>query len=509
MLQLKNMFCGGLHVFLSEALVLPTGLLTAAYLSRKLGPEGYGLLILAATAASWVEWSVTSLFSRTSFKFVGEREDWPPVAAVILRLHLYLSLAAAAVFYLLATPLASLLNEPVLGDYLRLFALEIPFFCLAKGYRNVLVGIGKFSERAVGGAAYWVARMVFIVALVAAGLSIRGAILGSIAAAMAEFLIVRHYLALPLFLRSDFPARHLWGYSIPLFLSATSRRIFQKLDLFTLKSLGAGAALAGFYGAAQNLLFLSGIFLQSFAPLLLSTLSRLLGTDRETAGRQLARNAMRLVIALLPLCGLFAGSVREIVRFIYGAAFAPAIPLFTILVLGELGAIMISVTTAIMTALGYPRLPFFLNISIVLLAFVGYLAVVPVFGAPGAAAVTTTASLLGAAVGMGVIFKLWRVSPPAATLLRSLAVTGVIYTLSHAWPAGQWWLAIELPVLTLAIPLFFLLLGEFSSAEIEAWNARAPFLSRYQLGRFILLPNRFWEREGRRAGRRMEKRRGG
>jgi hypothetical protein len=39
---------GTIRVFLAEALFLPTGLLTTAFLTCRLGPEGYGLFLLAA-----------------------------------------------------------------------------------------------------------------------------------------------------------------------------------------------------------------------------------------------------------------------------------------------------------------------------------------------------------------------------------------------------------------------------------------------------------------------------
>lgn len=48
------MLDGTLWIFLSEALVLPTGLLTAAFLTRRLGPEGYGLLTLASVLVAWM-----------------------------------------------------------------------------------------------------------------------------------------------------------------------------------------------------------------------------------------------------------------------------------------------------------------------------------------------------------------------------------------------------------------------------------------------------------------------
>ncbi|HEY9753106.1 MAG TPA: oligosaccharide flippase family protein, partial [Coleofasciculaceae cyanobacterium] len=135
----KRMATGTLQVFLAEGLLLPTGILTAAYLTRQLGPEGYGVLMLATTIISWIGWSITSAFTRTTIKFVSEAEDWRPVAATVLRLHLILGVVAVAGLWLASHPLAIALGEPGMVNTLRLFAFEIPIFCLTYAHRSVMV----------------------------------------------------------------------------------------------------------------------------------------------------------------------------------------------------------------------------------------------------------------------------------------------------------------------------------------------------------------------------------
>src|SRR5207247_2320947 len=82
-----HMVEGTIRVFLGEMLLLPTGLLTAAFLTRKLAPEGYGLFMLAATLVAWIEWSITAIFARAAFKLIGEADDWRPIGAAVTRLH--------------------------------------------------------------------------------------------------------------------------------------------------------------------------------------------------------------------------------------------------------------------------------------------------------------------------------------------------------------------------------------------------------------------------------------
>jgi len=49
------MLDGTIRVFLAEVLFLPSGLLTAAFLNRRLGPEGYGMFTKATTLVAWLD----------------------------------------------------------------------------------------------------------------------------------------------------------------------------------------------------------------------------------------------------------------------------------------------------------------------------------------------------------------------------------------------------------------------------------------------------------------------
>ena len=91
----------------------------------------------------------------------------------------------------------------------------------------------------------WIARLLLIVLLVELGLSVPGAILGSIGASLIEITIGQRYVRLSLFHRAPVPAPPLfWRYVLPLFLSALSLSCYNRLDLFALKVLGGTAVQA-------------------------------------------------------------------------------------------------------------------------------------------------------------------------------------------------------------------------------------------------------------------------
>ncbi|NIN66821.1 MAG: oligosaccharide flippase family protein [Anaerolineae bacterium] len=459
---------GTIGVFLAEALLVPTGLLIAAFLTRRLGPSGYGLFALAATLVAWVEWALASAFARATIRFVGSVVDWRPVGATVVRLYLVASTGAMILFWCLASPVATLLNEDVLATYLRLFALDIPIYGLAQAHRQILVGVGRYKQRALVTAGRWLGRLLLIVLLVELGLSVPGAILGSIGASLVELVIARFYVRPPLRHRDALPVRQLWSYAAPLLLWALTIRLYDRLDLLALKGLAGTAADAGIYAAAQNVALALGLFSVAFAPLLLSTLSRTLRDGSLSQAKAIARNAMRVVIALTPVAAMIAGAAREISLLAFGAEFLPAAPLIGPLVVGALALTMMYVATSILTAAGKPRWTFAFVGPLVPLALVGHLLLIPRLGALGAALVTALFASLSALAEVVAIYRVWRILPPPATVWRSTLLCGVAYALAALWPTPGLLLFIKLPVIVGVTLFAFALLGEFNSSEMAA-----------------------------------------
>jgi O-antigen/teichoic acid export membrane protein len=470
------MLDGTVRVFLAQALFPLTALITTAFLTRRLGPEGYGRLVLAATLAVWVEVSINSLFSRAAIKFVGNAEDWRPIGSAIARLHLIVSGSAAGLLVLLSVPLAQLFNEPALASYLCLFALDIPLASLAHAYRSVLVGSGSFAQGALMSAGRWIARLLLIVLLVELGLSVPGAILGSIGASLIEITIGQRYVRLSLFHRAPVPAPPLfWRYVLPLFLSALSLSCYNRLDLFALKVLGGTAVQAGMYGAAQNLSLLPGLFATSLSPLLLATLSRLLRDGRTNLAREISRHAMRAVLWLLPVAAMIAGTAHEIVRFFFGTIFLPATQLLGVLIFGAVALVMISVAIAIVTAAGKPRWTVMLSGPLVPLAVIGHLVLIPRFGALGASMVTTLLAGLGAVAAVLAVHRLWQIAPPTMTLGRSVVVSSLAYTLGVLWPVAGFLVLLKLLVISSVVLVAFLMLGELTKSELAVVASILPW----------------------------------
>lgn len=457
---------GTAFVFLAEALFPLTGIVTAAFLTRRLGAESYGILTLTATLISWIEVAIGAFFAQATVKVIGDAEDWRPAGTAVLRLQSCVGLGAMAAVWVLAKPVALLLGEPGLAGCLALYAIDIPLNAWTHCHRNLLVGRGKYVERATVGAGRWIARLVLILVLVGLGFSLTGALAALLGASVVELAIARYHIR-PAWSRKTGVPVTLWGYAVPTFLASMSLRLMN-VDLFLLKSLGASAAVAGIYGASQNVAFIMpGVFAVSFSPLLLSTILRVRRDEDAEAARTLGRNAVRLVLCAIPVASVAAAASDEIAVLLFGAHFRDAGPLMSVLVFAGLAMMTIALMNSVLIAWGKPSWPIRIAAPLLPLAIAGHLLAIPRFGPLGAAWVTAIVTGLGGLAGLIAVLRLLGTGFPAATLARALLLSGLAAAAACVWPARGPAAVLEVAAALLLVLAGFWALGEFRRAEIR------------------------------------------
>jgi O-antigen/teichoic acid export membrane protein len=471
-----GLFGGAARIFAAEALFVPVGVATAAFLSRRFGPEGYGLWTLACVLVVWVESNVAAALSRPAIQLAGEARDWREVGAPVLRLYTLAGLGLALLLWASSETLAGAFGEPRLAGYLRILALDVPLFCAAQAHRSLLVGAGLFRERALVSAARWTARLLLVVIFVEAGGGLAGALWGSVCASSVELFVCRRYARPRLFGREGraggdagaYTARRLGVYALPLVASALCVSLYGRLDLLLLKALGGTSAEAGVYGVAQNLALLPTLFSFSLAPVLLSTLSRALRDGDDGAARRFARQAMRAVLLLLPLAAITAGAAPEIVGLLFGEEFLAAAAPLRLLIFGSLALLLLAVTSCVLTAAGKPRWTLYVAGPLVACAAAGHLFLIPRAGVAGAAFVTASLACAAALVAVGLVHRLWGITPPSATLWRTAFVSVLTYKLVALLPVQGLLLVPKLLALSFVALGALALSGEFAAAELGA-----------------------------------------
>jgi O-antigen/teichoic acid export membrane protein len=460
--------------FAAELVLLPTGLITAAVLTRALGPSGYGRFSVAATFITWLAFTTTTLLARAAVKVVSEADDWRPVASSVLRARLVVGGVAFVVVLLGANVFARMLGAPELAPYLRVFAVDLLLFNLARAYRDVLTGRGRFREVAAVSLARWTARLVLIVALVLLTGSVMGAVVGSVGATAVELLVARGFGRVPLRGSSPIAWSRMWQVAAPLVVYGAALQLFSKIDLFALSAMQGATAEIGLYAAAQNLAVAPGLFALALAPLLLATLSRLRREGADTDARRIARDALRVAIALVPLAGLVAGTADEIVRLVFGPSFIGAGVLLSLLFTAGVALVVMSVAVSIVTAADAQRVVSLLGAGVLVAAIAGHLMLIPRFGAVGAATVTSCASVAGGLASIALVHRLWDVRA-YGTLLRAVLIAAPAYWLGTLAPtAGTLALVAKVAVVSAFILGGFVLLGELDPDERRRVRAAWP-----------------------------------
>lgn len=443
----RRMATGAAKVLAADALVVPTGILAAAFLTRSLGPELYGLFTVAASIVLWVESAATLLLSRTAVKFVAEADDWMAVAGRLNRVQIAVGLAAMAVLVVAAPVIAAWLHAPALVSFLRLMAVDIPIFALVALHRAFLIGRGAFDRVPFPTAARWLVRLALVFVLVGFGLSVTGAILATLGGSLAALVATRAAIRPPLWGRAAGSVQGLWGYAVPLFLGAMAIQAFNRLDLLMVKALVDAPDAAGFYGAAQNMVIGPGLLATAFSPLLLGTLATLARQARTGEVQSIVQQVFRLMFVLLPFIGILSAAAPDLAAIVYGPTFVQAGPAAGVLFFAAAALFIVSVTTAVMIALGYPNVALGMAAPLVPVALAAHWIVVPRHGAAGAAAVTAVLSWLAAAAGILIVSQQARVHLPVASWIRVLVVTVVVSGISYAWRASTVWVLVELAVM--------------------------------------------------------------
>jgi len=100
--------------------------------------------------------------------------------------------------------------------------------------------------------------------------------------------------------------------------------------------------------------------------------------------------------------------------------------------------------------------------------------IIPRLGAEGAAWVSATLAVAGAAASIALFCWLTRVRLPIATVVRSVAFSAICYLLGGLWATAGLLLFVKVAVLSLAVVGLYLVTGELHSSELTMLRAALP-----------------------------------
>lgn len=459
---------------IAEGIAMPAGLITAAVMTRGLGPAMYGSFTVVATTVSTMEWLLIAIYARAVVKFVAEADDWEPVAATSFRAYVLSGAGIGAALWLLAAPIAAALNDPQLAVYFRMFAPQIPLFAVGAACKGMLAGRGRYRAQAVASAVGWIGRMVFIVAFVWLGWGLEGAILGSICGTGVGAAVALVLAGAAVWGRAGLPIRQLFQIAIPAFVAMLFARLLDQVGIWSLEAFGNDPAEVGYYGAAMNVLMVTSMIAAATTPALVSTLSAARGRGDDETVAQVSGASLRFGVALFPFAAIVAGSAHELVPILFGADFEPAAPIMGLLMTGAIARADVVLIAAMMVAMSRAWAAALIAAPLPIVAVLVHSVVIPEQGALGAATVSAGLAVVGAVVSNGVFAWLLGFRLRLSTAARAMALSAAAYYGAALWSTPGILLFAKMGVLALAVVALFFATGELSRGELEALRAASP-----------------------------------
>lgn len=382
---------------LGEGLLLPVGVISAAFLTRTLGLTEYGLLGVIFAAVSPVAWVAASVFGgRTAVRLISTAEG-PALetAAAVIRLNFWIGLVGWAAFCAAAPLLASALAKPGLAGLLMFAGAEILLFPIARAHRDTLTALGRYSGAGVAAAIQNAVRLAMVLALVTAGLGVEGVIAALILARIAEIAWSRRLVAPPLLGSAKIRHGRLGTLATTSFLYSLCNQLFNRIDILLLTALGGSAVALSEFAAAQGLAMAPGLFAMVVSGLMIAAITRSEAVGNEGEGWRLRGYCDQVAAVAAGATVALAGAAGSLSTVLFGARFAGAAPLLTLLLLGGAGSIVLSLGTAQLIVSNRYRTLLAIGAAMLTLAVAGHLLSIPAWSARGAAATTATMSALG------------------------------------------------------------------------------------------------------------------
>ncbi len=453
----------------------------AVILGRWLGRELYGVYGVIMSVLLPAELIGRLGIPQATSKLVAEvRNEQRAFEQTSITLTAVTFLALAAAFFCAAPLLArayALENGAVL---FRIAALDIPFYGMFFCLQHILNGQRRFASEGLGVSLYGVSKALGVVALLAIGVTIEGALIVNVLASVVGCAYFASRLSPKRFRPTLAEMRPILRLALPTSFFILGQQLLANLDLWFLKWIGEEAdQTIGLYVAAVKIASLPNLALFVTMAVLIPTISRAASAADDEMVRTLVRGATRLlVLVLLPTCVYLAVRSEALLALVYGPDFAAGAVFQALLVLrfGLFGVLLMTFCT-VLIALGDPRRAALQVLALVPLGVVLSIVFIRWRGAEGAALAVLTTVVIGVVVS-GLTLRR-RVGPllAAAPSIASFTATALLVAALSQWSIARFWLLLEFPLFAAAYLALLLVLRAVTLEELKEL-VRNPFRRR-------------------------------
>jgi len=373
--------------FATRLLMIFNSVAAGIIVARWLGADGVGqLAVINVAVATIVQLGSFGLPSSNTY-FIAQDHAHFRAAAMN---SLIFALGVGALLALGLSAVASLRPDWfgfVSPELIHVAAISIPFQLIALIGLNILLAVGKLREfnlLDLAGQSFVLINAVLVLLILKHGLALL-VTLNTVASILVSAIIILLLVISGRSLvqsrwRADIALlRRMIGYGLKFHISILAGAIIIRADLLVVNHF-RGAAEAGVYSVASQFALLLMLLPGVIATLLFPRV-----TSEQDARGETTCQVSRYTTFIMFLCCLAAVPFSLVLPFVYGRAFSDATRLLLILLPGVYLMGLESVLVQHFNALGLPRaIPLYWLATLVINLILVF-ALVPRFGAPGAA----------------------------------------------------------------------------------------------------------------------------
>ncbi len=450
---------GVLVLTVSSLIFMLSGYVINVWLGRSLGPQLYGIYGVLTALLTGLNIMQVSGVPQSVSKFVAESEERKDdILKSAISIQIITTLFFSLIFLIFAPLLAGVFHDAKLTNYIRMMSLVFPLYGLFALYGGYYNGQHNFKRQSIIIITYSTAKAVLILGLVGA-FSLYGVIMGFVIAPLIALVVGFHW---PKGTKT-FSYRKLIFYSLPLMTYALFSTLQITIDLFAIKSMVGDAEIAGYYAATQSIALITFFGMNALGQVLFPQISRLNAANKHhEAGLVISSSLRNLLLFLLPLTALIAGSAPTLIKLLFGNSYMPATSMLRVLVTSYVFITIFAMFANILNGAGRAKVSTALAGTGLVVGFIGCILLIPLWGALGAATATGIGGVLVCAGAMKVTSRMFNYSLAAIKLIRILIASMVILGLA--------WVTTVPPLL---LPIWWLFLGAiyvfllFASREIN------------------------------------------
>lgn len=454
-------------LLISQGFFLISGYAVNVGLARLLGPEDFGTFGVVISFLLVVELFVITGIPIALQKFVAENMD---ASRLLLRKtlpwHLINSFAFFLIFWMSSSLIARWFKDQSLEFYIRIAALDIIFYGLYKYYLSMQNGLHQFGRQTLTGIAYAISKPLAIFALVLAGFSLTGAVIGNMLGSVGGFLVGLLLIRLPE-IKGKLEEAPFLKFAFTNVFYFVGLQLLFSIDLWFVKYHLGGEAV-GQYVSASSIAKIPYFLSLAISSALLPSISRASKAQDEKRMRDITAIALRYwLMLLLAMIVVVSSTATSLIYLFFGEKYVQAGPILAVL----FAAIALITFSAVMNTILIARdqlKPCLLSTgTLIILHVLSNAVLVPQVGGLGAAYATLIVGVAGILINGLLLLNNIRVVLPPLSAARTVAAGAVVLVLAYYFPILNGHVIAKCFLLFVAFVGMLFLIRELNLADIK------------------------------------------